>query len=189
MAYDYEKAKAAAQMMIEAIGHPLDDPNIAETPDRVAKMNEIIYGGYNIDPKDHLKLFPSKNTDMVVERNIPFYSFCSHHQLPFFGQITIAYLPGGQVLGLSKLVKIARCFIKRFQLQEDLTEQIATFIYENVPDCRGAAVSIRAQHSCMILRGVRAYGAETITTKFLGEFTTQDLKNEFFMHLSNKEGY
>jgi GTP cyclohydrolase I len=185
----YETIKSAVDLLLDGIGHPKDDPNILETPDRVAKMFQIILSGYNADPKKHLKTFPSNSDEMVIVRNIPFYSYCAHHIQPFYGKFTIAYKPQGEVLGLSKLVRIAREFSKKLQVQEDLTADVANFIYKNVK-CTGVGVNIRAQHMCMVVRGVRSYGAETITTKLLGEFKLSErLQTEFYQSLSDKEGY
>lgn len=189
MKYDYDKVKRGVALILEGIGHPADDPNIKETPDRVAKMYKQILSGYDEDPKKHLKMFPSPNGSAVTLRNVPIYSYCSHHMQPFFGKMTISYIPDGEALGISKLIRIARVYAKRLQLQEALTYDIAKFIMENVK-CKGVAISIKAQHMCTIIRGVRSYGAEAITTKFLGEYeTNQDLKKQFLMSLSDKVGY
>jgi len=186
---DYEKIKKSVSDLLEGVGHPSDDMNIFETPDRVAKMFGQILNGYYEDPCDHLKLFPSNETEPVIVRNIPFYSYCAHHLQPFFGKMTIGYIPRGKVLGLSKLVRIGRVFAKRLQLQEQLTGQIAKFIANNV-DCDGVAVSIKAQHMCMVIRGVRSYGAETVTSKLIGDFKEDlNLRREFFANVSDKEGY
>lgn len=188
--YDhYEAIKDAVRLLLLGIGHPADDPNIAETPDRVAKMFQVLLSGYTADPKKHLKVFPSDSDEMVIVRNIPFYSYCAHHIQPFYGKFTIAYVPEGEVLGLSKLVRIAREFSKKLQVQEDLTRDVAEFLFENVK-CNGVAVNVRAQHMCMVVRGVRSYGAETVTTKLLGSLKTDAvLRGEFYQSLSDKEGY
>lgn len=187
--YDEEKAEKAVTMLLEAIGHPKDDENLKETPKRVAKMYAKIFGGYEEDPKLHLKLFPSDSDTMVVMRNIPIYSHCIHHLAPFSGRLTIAYIPNGKLLGLSKLIRIARIFAKRLQLQENLTSEIANFLNQNLPN-KGVAVNIRAHHSCVENRGARATGAETTTTKLLGEFLSDPVqREEFLRNCSDKEGY
>lgn len=186
---NYDTIKRGVSLLLEGIGHSKDDPNVLETPDRVARMFGDILNGYSIDPKRHLKAFPTNNNDIVVVRNVPIYSYCSHHMQPFFGKITVAYKPDGEVLGLSKLVRIARDHAKKLQLQENLTAEIAEFIYTHVK-CTGVAVNIKAQHMCTVIRGIRSYGAEAVTTKLLGEFTTdKELQAEFFRNLSDKEGY
>ena len=188
---DKQKIRNAVVQLLDGIGHPKDDPNITETPDRVAKMFIDIMNGYKEDPTKHLKLFPSENRDMVIVRNVPFYSYCAHHLQPFYGKLTIGYIPDGKVLGLSKLVRVSRVFAKRLQLQEDLTKQIAEFLWKNL-NCKGVAVNIKSQHMCMVVRGVRSYGAETVTTKFEGIFNGdqgKEIREQFLNNTSDKEGY
>ena len=186
---DYKKIKKAIEDLLIGVGHPADDVNILETPDRVAKMFGEILDGYYINPTQYLKLFPSSNKEMVVVRNAPFYSYCAHHLQPFFGKMTIGYIPNGSVLGLSKLIRIGRTFAKKLQLQEGLTKEVADFLYLNL-DSKGVAVNIKAQHMCMIIRGVRSYGAETVTNMFLGDFIDDlQLRREFLANVSDKEGY
>ncbi len=186
---DYDKIKKGVSLLLEGIGHPESDPNTLETPDRVARMFGEILNGYSIDPKRHLKTFPTTSDDVVIVRNVPIYSYCSHHIQPFFGKLTIAYKPDGEVLGLSKLVRIARDHAKKLHLQENLTTEIAEFLFKNVK-CSGVAVHIKAQHMCMVIRGIRSYGAETVTTRLLGAFQfDEQLREEFYRNLSDKEGY
>jgi len=188
--YNKEKVEAATRLLLEGLGENLSDPNIIETPERVAKMYQITLGGHDIDPKQYLKFFPDENDEPVIVRNIPFFSMCAHHMMPFYGKFTIAYIGGEQVLGLSKLVRIARAFAKKLQLQERLTREVAQFLFDNIPSCKGVAVSIRSHHTCMTHRGARAYGSETVTTKLLGEFKTNENRRKEFTHaLSDKEGY
>lgn len=182
----------AVRGLLKGVGHPEYDPNIIETPQRVAKMFSVILSGYTADPREHLKTFPSDADEMVIVRNVPFYSYCAHHIQPFYGKMTIGYVPDGEILGLSKLVRIGRDFAKKLQVQEDLTKDIADFIAENVA-CSGVGVNIKSQHMCMVVRGVRSYGSETITTRLLGSMKSDPiLRNEFYMSLSDsnhKEGY
>jgi len=187
--FNRELVEHGVKSIIEGIGDNVDRPDLKETPERCGRMFEDILGGYDIDPMQYLKLFPCESNDMVIERNIPFYSYCAHHIQPFFGKLTIAYIPDGKVLGLSKLVRIARVFAKRLQIQENLTAQIAQFLETNVPN-QGVAVSIRASHMCMHIRGVRSPGSEAVTTHLSGLFK-EDAKarEEFLMQLSDKEGY
>jgi len=165
--FNYEKVKKATKMLLEGIG---DDPNregLIETPDRVARMYQEILNGYDIDYKKHAKLFSTKSNDMVIVKDIPFYSYCEHHLQLFVGKLSIAYIPDGKVIGLSKLVRIARTFAKRPQIQERLTEQIHNAVDDCIPN-QGIAVSIEAEHFCMSIRGVRTPGTKTKTTKLSG---------------------
>ena len=120
-------------------------------------------------PKKHLKIFNEDNNDeMVIVRDIPLYSICEHHLIPFIGKAHIAYIPGnGKVIGLSKLARIVNCFAKRPQLQERLTSQVADFLYENL-EPQGVAVVVEAEHLCMTMRGARASGSQTRTSAMRG---------------------
>lgn len=184
MKYDYEKVKKATILLLEGIG---DDPNrngLIQTPDRVARMYQEILNGYDEDSKTSkiVKLFDEEtNGDMVMVKNIPFYSFCEHHLVPFFGKLSIAYIPkDNKVLGLSKLVRLARIFAKRPQVQERLTKQIAEALDKHLPN-RGVAVRLEAEHLCMSIRGVRTPGATTITMKTTGLFDSDSNKKEEFL--------
>ena len=131
-------------------------------------MYEEIFGGLEDDPTRHLKLFDESSEEMVVVRDIPLYSMCEHHLIPFLGKAHIAYIPSdGRVIGLSKLARIVDCFARRPQLQERLTSQVADFLYENLQPM-GVAVVIEAEHLCMTMRGARASGAKTMTSALRG---------------------
>lgn len=187
--YDYEKVKKATEMFIEGIGDTTDRTDTKETPERCARMWGDILGGQDIDPKKYVKLFPCNSNDIVIMRNVPIFSYCAHHIQPFFGKITIAYIPRGKVLGISKLVRIARVYAKRLQLQENLTAQIAEFLEKNVPN-EGVAVSIKASHMCCWIRGIRSPGSELVTTHLSGLFKDDEkARNEFLQQLSDKGGY
>ena len=181
--FDKEKIKAATKLLIEGLG---DNPNregLLETPARVAKFYETTLNGLDLNAEDHLKIFHEKTRNMVIVRDIPFYSFCEHHIAPFFGKMAIAYIPNGKVLGLSKLVRIARVFAKRLQVQERLTDQIAEFLNEKL-DCKGVAINIVATHMCMEMRGVRTSGSKTVTTRLTGVFLEKpEVREEFFNSL------
>jgi GTP cyclohydrolase I len=185
--FNKEKMKQATEVFLEAIGNDYkNDPNTRETPERVAKMYEILLGGYEIDPKTYLKTFPAKSDDMVTLTNIPFYSFCSHHLLPFIGKLHIAYIPDGKVVGISKLVRFSRIFAKRLNLQEDLTQNISD-ILEKELNAQGVMVKMEATHFCMTLRGVRAPSAVMVTTARRGLFRTDpSLQNEFNLAIKNQ---
>lgn len=183
--YNFKKVEEATKMLLEGLGyngkdmpHWREDDNLKETPNRVAKYWEIVANGYDEDPKRHLKMFPSKAKDRVMLTNVPLYSFCSHHLALFRGHISISYIPNGKVIGISKLLRISRVFAKRLQLQEDLINQITTFLEENVS--KDVAVDIRAEHTCMTIRGVRVPGSQTVTTALRGQFKTDSaLRKEF----------
>lgn len=166
---DTEKIKKAVRDILEAIGEDPDREGLLETPDRVARMYGEIFSGIADNPKRHLKIFDEvDNEEMVIVRDIPMYSMCEHHLLPFTGVAHIAYIPGsGKVIGLSKLARIVDCFAKRPQLQERLTAQIADFLYTEL-NAQGVAVIIEAEHLCMTMRGARAAGARTQTSALRG---------------------
>ena len=171
MAYNKDKVKESVKLFLEGIGHPADDINIADTPQRVADMYEICLGGYDIDPKKYIKTFPSKSTTAVYETNVQFFSFCAHHLLPFEGKIHVGYKPNGSVLGLSKLVRVPRIFFKRLNLQEDLTQNIIdTFC--DLLNTQDVIVQIESSHSCMTHRGVRSPEAITMTRIRKGVYET-----------------
>ena len=170
---DQEKVKKAVRLLLEGIGEDADREGLIETPDRIARMCEEIYGGYEEDAKEHLcKTFHVENSDMVVEKDITFYSMCEHHLLPFIGVAHIAYIPrDGRVIGLSKLARIVNAFARRPQLQERLTAQLADFLEEKL-EPQGVAVIIEAEHLCMTMRGVRAAGSRTRTSALRGRMKT-----------------
>lgn len=169
--YNKQKMERATEMFLDAIGHPnwREDFNTKETPMRVSKMWEIMLGGYNIDPEQYLKTFPTKTRDMVLVKDIPITSYCSHHLCPFFGTMAIGYIPNGRLVGLSKLVRFARCHLKRLQLQENLTADITNTL-DKILKPLGVMVYMEAMHTCMTVRGVRSQGAITITSAVRGLF-------------------
>ncbi len=165
---DKQRIEAAVREILIAIGEDPDREGLVETPSRVARMYEEIFGGLEDDPTRHLKLFDESSEEMVVVRDIPLYSMCEHHLIPFLGKAHIAYIPSdGMVIGLSKLARIVDCFARRPQLQERLTSQVADFLYENLQPM-GVAVVIEAEHLCMTMRGARASGAKTMTSALRG---------------------
>lgn len=166
---DKEKIQRAVRDILEAIGEDPDREGLVETPKRVANMFEEIFSGISDDPKQYLKIFNEcDNDEVVVVRDIPLYSMCEHHLLPFVGKAHIAYIPSeGNVIGLSKLARIVNVYAKRPQLQERLTSQIADFLDEELKPL-GVAVVIEAQHLCMTMRGARAAGAMTQTSALRG---------------------
>lgn len=166
---DKKRIEAAVREILIGIGEDPDREGLAETPKRVANMYEELFSGICSDPKRHLKIFnEGDNDEMVVVRDIPMYSMCEHHLIPFFGKAHIAYIPAdGKVIGLSKLARIVSDFSKRPQLQERLTSQIADFLDDSLFP-KGIAVVIEAEHLCMTMRGARAAGATTFTSALRG---------------------
>ena len=166
---DQEKIRRAVRDILEAVGEDPDREGLQETPDRVARMYAEIFRGLEEDPRRHIKFFNEGNNDeMVIVRDIPLYSMCEHHLLPFVGKAHIAYIPGeGKVLGLSKLARIVNAFARRPQLQERLTAQLADFLEEELRP-QGVAVIIEAEHLCMTMRGARAAGSRTQTSALRG---------------------
>lgn len=166
---DKPRIEAAVREILIAIGEDPDREGLLETPKRVANMYEEIFAGLSDDPTRHLKLFnEGKNDEMVIVRDIPMYSMCEHHLLPFIGKAHIAYIPSdGKVIGLSKLARIVDSFSKKPQLQERLTSNIADFLEENLAP-KGIAVIVEAEHLCMTMRGARAAGASTQTSALRG---------------------
>lgn len=178
---DHEKVQAAVRLLLEGIGEDPQREGLLETPDRVARMYQEICGGMDQDPAAHLsKVFHVDNNEMVVEKDIPFYSLCEHHLLPFFGKVHLAYIPNDKVAGLSKLARTVEVFARRLQLQERLTAQIADALMEDL-DAKGAIVMIEAEHMCMSMRGVSKPGTQTATLVKRGSFETdRGLVDDFF---------
>lgn len=167
---DKERIERAFREILIAIGEDPDREGLVETPKRVANMYEEIFSGLNENPEKHLKMFREGQSDeIVIVRDIPMYSMCEHHFLPFVGKAHIAYIPNdeGLVIGLSKLARIVNSFARRPQLQERLTAQIADFIQKEM-DPKGVAVVIEAEHLCMTMRGIRAAGSQTRTSALRG---------------------
>ena len=165
---DLKRIENAVREILIAIGEDPEREGLVETPESVARMYSEVFSGLSEDPKKHIKTFSTGNDEMVVVRDIPLYSMCEHHLLPFVGVAHIAYIPGeGKIIGLSKLARIVNSFARRPQVQERLTGQIADFI-EQAVGARGVAVIIEAEHLCMTMRGVRAAGAKTTTSALRG---------------------
>lgn len=167
---DMQKIENAVRDILEAVGEDPSREGLQETPARVAKMYAEIFSGLEADPKEHLKIFheEGRHDELVLVKDIPLYSVCEHHLLPFIGRAHIAYIPkNGRIIGLSKFSRIVDCFARRPQVQERLTGQVADFLYENLQPL-GVAVFIEAEHLCMTMRGARAAGAKTRTSALRG---------------------
>ncbi|MHB8172138.1 MAG: GTP cyclohydrolase I FolE [Thermincolia bacterium] len=166
-----EKIEQAVRLILEAIGEDPEREGLVHTPKRVARMYEEIFCGLHIDPKEHLQvMFTEEHEEMVLVKDIPFYSMCEHHLLPFFGKAHVAYIPRkGKITGLSKLARTVETIAKRPQLQERLTSQIADIIMEAL-DPMGVLVVVEAEHMCMTMRGVKKSGSLTLTSAVRGLF-------------------
>lgn len=178
---DTEKIKKAVSMIIEAVGEDKTREGLLETPDRIARMYEEIFAGIGKDAEEHLsKTFEVVDDNMVVVKDIPFYSMCEHHFLPFFGKAHIAYIPNKRVAGLSKLARTVEVYARRPQLQERLNMQIADALIKYL-NARGCLVVVEAEHLCMNMRGVKKPGSTTVTSVARGIIDENiELKNEAF---------
>lgn len=170
---DKERIQNAVREILIAVGENPDREGLLETPKRVANMYEEIFAGLTDDPKQHIKLFNEQSNDeMVIVKDIPFYSMCEHHLLPFFGKAHIGYIPSdNKIIGLSKLARIVDNFAKKPQVQERLTSDIADFLNDNLQP-KGVAVIMEAEHMCMTMRGARAAGSKTQTSALRGIMRT-----------------
>ncbi|MBR6637727.1 MAG: GTP cyclohydrolase I FolE [Lachnospiraceae bacterium] len=183
---DQAKVREAITMLLEAIGEDPNREGLKETPDRVARMYEEICGGMEQDAALPLsKTFSSPSSEMVLQKDITFYSMCEHHILPFFGKAHIAYIPNGKVVGLSKLARTVEIFARRLQIQEKLTAQIADAIMEEL-GAKGVMVIIEAEHMCMTMRGIKKPGSKTLNYVVRGEFAnSQELRDRVFSLILN----
>ncbi|WP_428313430.1 GTP cyclohydrolase I FolE [Hydrocarboniphaga sp.] len=175
------------RQLLAGVGEDLDRQGLAGTPLRAAKAFEFLTHGYSEDVDRLLNgaIFDSANRDMVVVRDIEFYSLCEHHILPFHGKVHVAYLPAGKVIGLSKIPRIVDVFARRLQIQENLTDQIARCI-ERLTRAKGVAVVIEARHLCMAMRGVEKQNASMVTTTMLGQFReSESARTQFLRFLPN----
>ena len=177
---DIERISAAVVEILEAIGEDPQREGLLRTPERVANMYAEVFAGLREDPEHHLEVqFEAEHDEMVMVRDIPFYSMCEHHLLPFVGQAHVAYVPGeaGKITGLSKLARLVEAYARRPQVQERLTSQVADKLME-VLDPRGALVVVEAEHHCMSMRGVRKPGSLTITSAVRGIFLSDATRAE-----------
>lgn len=182
MKIDDKKIEQAVSMILEAIGEDVTREGLLDTPKRVAKMYQDIFSGIHEDPSEHLNtIFSENHEELVIVKDISFYSMCEHHLVPFFGVAHVAYIPtGGKVTGLSKLARVVEVVAKRPQLQERITTTIANTIVDKLSPL-GVAVVIEAEHMCMTMRGVKKPGSKTITSAVRGIFETDiALRSEAF---------
>lgn len=178
---DRTKIEQGVRLILEGIGEDVNREGLQETPERIARMYEEIFAGIGQDAKEPLsKTFLAENNEMVIEKDIVFYSTCEHHFMPFYGKAHVAYIPDGKVVGLSKLARTVEVYAKRPQLQEQLTAQIADALMEFLQP-KGAMVMIEAEHMCMTMRGVKKPGSKTVTFVCRGAFEENEkLQNRFF---------
>jgi GTP cyclohydrolase I len=180
---DLERVERACREIIEAIGEDPRREGLIETPARIARMYAELFEGLRIDPKSLLKVqFDVAHDEMVILKDIPFYSICEHHFMPFHGVAAVGYIPDGKVVGLSKLARLVEAFARRPQIQEQLTGQIADTLMETLePD--GVAVIIEAEHLCMTQRGVKKPGSRMVTSATRGTFRSSDVTRGEFLAL------
>ncbi|MFB0910926.1 MAG: GTP cyclohydrolase I [Flavobacterium sp.] len=188
--YDTETTDSIAEnytSIIRNLGEDVNREGILSTPIRAAKAMQYLTHGYGLDPLEILKsaLFTEDHRQMIVVKDIEVYSMCEHHMLPFFGKAHIAYIPNGQIVGLSKIPRIVDAFARRMQVQERLTDQIKNCIQEALNPL-GVAVVIEAQHMCMQMRGIQKQNSVTTTSSFTGAFEEDKTRREFISLISNK---
>ena len=179
------RVEDAVRDILLEIGEDPERQGLVGTPDRVHRMYAELTAGYHVDP-DRLvngAIFDVAYSEMVLVRDIPFYSLCEHHLLPFFGSASVAYIPRGRVIGLSKIPRIVEMYARRLQVQERMTQQIADFINERL-EPQGVGVVVEANHLCAVMRGIRKPGTVMTTSAVLGLFRTRDrTRAEFLSHL------
>lgn len=180
---DLAAIREAVRTILVAVGEDPDRPGLVETPRRVAQMYQEMFSGMRLKPERHLEtVFPESYDEMVLVRDISFTSMCEHHLLPFSGVAHVAYIPDGKVTGLSKLARVVEEIARRPQVQERMTQEIADMV-ERCLDTHGVAVVLRAEHSCMAIRGVRKPGSTTVTSALRGLFKTSHRTRAEFMAL------
>jgi GTP cyclohydrolase I len=183
---DTDRIEKAVKEILIAVGEDTEREGLKRTPERVARMYAELLGGMQEDPDMHLRgVFTENYDEIVLLRNIPFYSICEHHLMPFIGSAHVAYLPSGMVLGVSKLARIVDCFARRLQTQERLTYQIADFIMSSLKP-HGAAVVLEASHSCMTIRGIRKPGSAMVTSALRGIFKKDPRSRSEVLSLMHK---
>ena len=180
---DHEKIKQGVRLLLEGIGEDITREGLLETPDRIARMCEQIFGGFYENAETHLaKQFQATSNNMVLEKDITFYSVCEHHLLPFYGKAHVAYIPDGRVAGLSKLARTVEVFARRPQIQENMTAQIADALEKHLHP-KGVMVMVEAEHLCMSMRGVQKPGSKTVTTIVRGAFAENIALQNMFLQM------
>ena len=180
---DYKKIEQGIRLILEGIGEDIAREGLLETPKRVARMCGQIYSGIEEDAGVYLKKqFQSPNNEMVIEKDITFFSSCEHHLMPFYGKVHIGYIPNGSIVGLSKLARTVEVYARRLQIQENMTSQIVDTINEYLKPL-GVIVMIEAEHMCMTMRGVQKYGAKTVTIASRGIFAENEFLQKKFLQM------
>ncbi|MFA6053824.1 MAG: GTP cyclohydrolase I FolE [Thermodesulfovibrionales bacterium] len=184
---DLKKIEKGVRLIIEGIGEDPDRAGIKDTPERVARMYQEIFSGLETPTEELLSIIEGESHDeMVLLKDIPFYSVCEHHLIPFFGKVHVAYIPsGGKIVGLSELVKSVEVLAKRLQVQERLTTQLADLIMNRLKP-KGAMVIVDAEHLCISMRGVKKPGTKTVTSAVRGIFRTKSSTREELLELIKK---
>jgi len=185
-----DRFEEAIKTMMEYVGENPSREGLIKTPSRVRKAYEFIFGGYKLDAKEILEsaLFTSSNDEMVLIKDIEFYSTCEHHLLPIIGRAHVAYIPDGKVVGLSKIPRVVDVFARRMQIQEQLTEQIADAIMDTI-NPKGVAVVLQARHMCMEMRGVEKINSTTTSSALRGLFKKDEkTRAEFFALINSPTG-
>jgi GTP cyclohydrolase I len=185
---DNGRVEDAVREILAEIGEDPDRQGLIGTPERVHRMYTELTAGYHVDPERLINnaVFDVAYSEMVVVKDIPFYSLCEHHLLPFFGTAAVAYIPRGRVVGLSKIPRIVEMYARRLQVQERLTQQIADFVQVQL-EPQGVGVVIEATHLCAVMRGVRKPGTVMTTSAVLGLFRSRDkTRSEFLAHLERR---
>jgi GTP cyclohydrolase I len=185
---DQAKARRAVRLLLEAIGEDPNRDGLKETPDRVARMYAEIFGQGEQEPRTALrKRFAEDHHEVVLVKDIPFFSMCEHHLMPFFGKAHVAYIPNGSVVGISKLARVVESFARRPQVQERLTSQVADIINAELKP-QGVAVVCEAVHTCMTMRGVKKPGTSVVTSAMRGAFARDIRTRTEIMALINGRG-
>lgn len=180
---DHEKVREAIKMLLEGIGEDVNREGLIETPDRIARMYEEICGGMEQDAGEHLsKVFTVDHNELVMEKDIVFYSTCEHHLMPFYGKAHVAYIPNGKVVGLSKLARAVEVYARRLQIQEQMTGQIADDIMKYLAP-QGVMVMIEAEHMCMTMRGIKKPGSKTVSIAARGVFEDNPMLQQQFYQM------
>ena len=180
---DQKKVQEAIKLLLEGIGEDTDREGLKETPERIGRMYEEICDGMDQDAGEHLsKVFSVDNNEMVLEKDITFYSMCEHHLMPFYGKAHVAYIPDGKVVGLSKLARTVEVYARRLQIQERMMAQIADDIMKYLAP-QGVMVMLEAEHMCMTMRGVQKPGTKTVTLARRGVFETDPALEERFFRM------
>jgi len=189
MSFDKAKIESAVKSIIEAVGEDPEREGLKETPRRVAEMYAEIFAGLTVDPKEEFKVYYEQgHREMVIVKDIPFYSMCEHHLLPFYGAVHIGYIPdkAGRIVGISKLARVVEIVARRPQVQERMTSQIANAIVEGLKPS-GIIAVVQAEHMCMVMRGVKKPGSQIVTSAIRGiYFENAASRAEFFSLIQAK---